>query len=101
MHMHRLILVVALFAAFPTHAWAQNDDPFPAHRVMGNLFFVGTAGLGTFLITTPEGHILINTDFERTIPLIAGVPPITPPRSVRLADLAPLGEFDDRVGVLL
>ena len=68
--MHRLILVVAFIAAVPTLAWAQNDDPFPAHRVMGNLFFVGTAGLGTFLITTPEGHILINTDFERTIPLI-------------------------------
>jgi len=31
---------------------------------------VGTGGLGTFLVTTPEGHILINTDFERTIPLI-------------------------------
>ena len=68
--MHRLILVVVFIAAVPTLAWAQNDDPFPAHRVMGNLFFVGTAGLGTFLITTPEGHILINTDFERTIPLI-------------------------------
>ena len=68
--MHRLILVVAFIAAVPTLAWAQNDDPFPAHRVMGNLFFVGTAGLGTFLIATPEGHILINTDFERTIPLI-------------------------------
>jgi len=38
--------------------------------VMDNLYFVGTVGLGTFLITTPEGHILINTDFERTIPLI-------------------------------
>jgi metallo-beta-lactamase class B len=31
---------------------------------------VGTGGLGTFLVTTPEGHILINTDFERTVPLI-------------------------------
>jgi metallo-beta-lactamase class B len=37
---------------------------------MDNLYFVGTGGLGTFLVTTPEGHILINTDFERTIPLI-------------------------------
>jgi metallo-beta-lactamase class B len=68
--MHRLILAVAFMAAAPIHGWAQNDDPFPPHQVMDNLFFVGTAGLGTFLITTPEGHILINTDFERTIPLI-------------------------------
>ena len=70
--MRKLILALALLAAVPVHAWSQNswDDPFPAHRVMDNLYFVGTAGLGTFLITTPEGHILINSDFERTIPLI-------------------------------
>ncbi len=70
--MRRLILAVMLIAAVPVHARAQRgwDDPFPAHQVMDNLYFVGTAGLGTFLITTPEGHILINTDFERTIPLI-------------------------------
>ncbi len=70
--MRKLILALALLAAAPVHAWSQNgwDDPFPAHRVMDNLYFVGTAGLGTFLITTPEGHILINSDFERTIPII-------------------------------
>ena len=70
--MRNLILALAFLFAAPVHAWAQNgwDDPFPAHQVMDNLYFVGTAGLGTFLITTPEGHILINTDFERTIPLI-------------------------------
>ena len=70
--MRRLILAVVLIAAVPIDAWAQGgwDDPFPAHQVMDNLYFVGTGGLGTFLVTTPEGHILINTDFERTIPLI-------------------------------
>ena len=70
--MRRLILAVVLVASAPVGALSQNgwDDPFPAHRVMDNLYFVGTGGLGTFLITTPEGHILINTDFERTIPLI-------------------------------
>ena len=70
--MRRLILAIAVLAAAPGHVRSQNgwDDPFPAHQVMDNLYFVGTAGLGTFLITTPEGHILINTDFERTIPLI-------------------------------
>ena len=70
--MHRLTLAVVFIAAAPIHALAQNGwgDPFPVHQVMDNLFFVGTAGLGTFLITTPDGHILINTDVERTIPLI-------------------------------
>ena len=70
--MRKLILVLAVLAAAPVHALSQNgwDDPFAAHQVMDNLYFVGTGGLGTFLITTPEGHILINTDFERTIPMI-------------------------------
>ena len=70
--MRNLISALAFLVAAPVHAWAQNgwDDPFPAHQVMDNLYFVGTGGLGTFLVTTPEGHILINTDFERTIPLI-------------------------------
>ena len=51
---------------------AQNDfdKPFPAHKVIGNIYFVGTAGLGSYLITTPEGHILVNSDFERTVPQI-------------------------------
>jgi len=68
----KLVLAMTILAAAPVHARSQNgwDDPFPAHQVMDNLYFVGTAGLGTFLITTPEGHILINTDFERTISLI-------------------------------
>lgn len=70
--MRRLTLAVAVLVAVPAHALSQSgwDDPFPAHQVMDNLYFVGTGGLGTFLVTTPEGHILINSDFERTIPLI-------------------------------
>ena len=70
--MRRFVLVAIVIASTPIAALSQNgwDDPFPAHQVMDNLYFVGTGGLGTFLITTPEGHILINTDFERTIPLI-------------------------------
>jgi metallo-beta-lactamase class B len=60
----------------PGGVMAQVDwnAPFPAHRIMDNLYFVGTEALGTFLVTTPEGHILINSDFESTVPAIrAGV----------------------------
>src|ERR1700719_2369147 len=51
---------------------AQTDwnKPFPPHKVIANVYFVGTAELGSFLITTPEGHILINSDFETTVPVI-------------------------------
>jgi len=46
------------------------NKPFPAHKVIGNLYFVGSEQLGSFLITTPEGHILINSDYEETVPVI-------------------------------
>ncbi len=50
----------------------QNDwtEPFPAFRVAGNLYYVGTKGLASYLITTPEGHILINSDLEANVPMI-------------------------------
>jgi metallo-beta-lactamase class B len=49
---------------------ANWHEPFPAHKVVGNVYYVGSKDLATFLITTPEGHILINSGFERTVPLI-------------------------------
>lgn len=66
----KLWTVVAI--AVPAAALAQTDwnAPFPPHRVIDNVYFVGTEALGTFLITTPEGHILINSDFESTVPSI-------------------------------
>lgn len=49
---------------------AEWYEPFPAHKVIGNIYYVGSKDLATYLITTPEGHILINSGFERTVPLI-------------------------------
>jgi metallo-beta-lactamase class B len=46
------------------------NKPFPAHKVIGNVYSVGSEQLGSFLITTPAGHILINSDYEETIPVI-------------------------------
>jgi metallo-beta-lactamase class B len=50
----------------------QSDwyEPFPAHKVLGNVYYVGSKDLATFLISTPDGHILINSGFEGTVPLI-------------------------------
>lgn len=50
----------------------QNDwtEPFPAFRIAGNLYYVGSKGLASYLITTPDGHILINSDMEANVPLI-------------------------------
>ncbi len=49
---------------------ADWHEPFPAHKVVGNVYYVGSKDLATYLITTPEGHILINSSFDRTVPLI-------------------------------
>jgi metallo-beta-lactamase class B len=45
-------------------------NPFPAHRVMGNVYYVGSEGLASYLITTPDGNILINSNLDQSIPLI-------------------------------
>ena len=41
--------------------WARS---FPGHRVIGNLYAVGTYDLTVFLITSQEEHLLINTGLE-------------------------------------
>ena len=46
------------------------NDPFPPHKVMDNLYYVGTTQLGSFLITTPEGHILHSGNYETSVPVI-------------------------------
>ncbi|MEY2527827.1 MAG: metallo-beta-lactamase class [Verrucomicrobiota bacterium] len=45
-------------------------EPFPPFRIAGNLYYVGSKGLANYLITTPQGHILINSDLEASVPLI-------------------------------
>jgi metallo-beta-lactamase class B len=48
----------------------QQRAQFPAHKVVGNLYYVGTQSLASFLITTPAGHILINTNYEDAVPTL-------------------------------
>ncbi|MBY0231438.1 MAG: MBL fold metallo-hydrolase [Gemmataceae bacterium] len=49
---------------------AEWHEPFPAHKVAGHAYHVGSKDLASYLITTPEGHLLINSGFDRTVPLI-------------------------------
>jgi metallo-beta-lactamase class B len=48
----------------------DQDTPFTPHKIFGNLYYVGTRSLASFLITTPQGHILINSDYERNVPAV-------------------------------
>jgi len=59
-----LVILGATALAQPQNAAPQNADwtrTFPPFRIIGNIFWVGSYDLSSYLITTPQGHILINT----------------------------------------
>src|SRR5690349_3242675 len=67
-----ILLIVLALVLVSAQKPAQDDwtEPFPAFRIADNLYYVGSKGLANYLITTPEGHILINSDFDANVPLI-------------------------------
>jgi metallo-beta-lactamase class B len=65
--MYKLAFTFAILVA----PQAPAADTFPAHKVAGNLYYVGSRDLATYLVVTPKGHILINSGYEATVPLIA------------------------------
>ncbi len=46
------------------------SEPFPPHHMIGNIYYVGSRGLASYLITTPAGHILINSNLKTSVPSI-------------------------------
>jgi metallo-beta-lactamase class B len=40
---------------------------FPPHKIIGNIYYVGTRTLSSFLIVTPQGNILIDSTYERNV----------------------------------
>ncbi len=44
--------------------------PFPAFKIAGELYYVGTVDLAVYLVHTPQGNILINSNYEQDVPLI-------------------------------
>lgn len=69
------VVLVGAFVAVIGSAdtlYAQNPwiEPFPPFKIAGNLYYVGSKGLANYLITTPQGHILINSDLEENVPLV-------------------------------
>ena len=69
-----LTCLVALFASLSANA--QQDQaaawsvPFEPFRIAGNVHYVGTTELGVYLVTTKDGHILIDGGFDETTPVI-------------------------------
>jgi metallo-beta-lactamase class B len=68
--MMRLALSICAAAGLVVAQGTDWNKPFPPHHVIGNVYFVGTEALGSYLITTPQGNILVNSDFETTVPFL-------------------------------
>ena len=65
--------IAFLLLAFAGGLWAQSPEwtePFPAHKIADNLYYVGSKGLASYLITTPQGNIIINSSLESSVPMI-------------------------------
>ncbi len=48
----------------------DQTTAFPPHKIIGNIYYVGTRTLSSFLIVTPQGNIIIDSTYERNVPVI-------------------------------
>lgn len=69
-----LLRSLLLAFVFTWGLFAQDDPdwttPHAPYRVIGNVYYVGSKDLASYLITTPQGHILINSNLTSSVPLI-------------------------------
>jgi metallo-beta-lactamase class B len=74
--MHSILRTLVLAATLGGAALAQNidlktwNDPIPPFKIVGPIHYVGTFDLGVYLITTPQGHILIDGGLAESAPVI-------------------------------
>ncbi len=67
--------LTAVLPAPPTKDWVKTlfdswNAPVPPRHLVDNVYYVGAIGVSAYLITTPGGHILLDTGFADTVPLI-------------------------------
>src|SRR5580658_5891261 len=48
----------------------QQSKAFPPHKIIGNIYYVGMESLASFLLVTQAGNILIDSTYERNVPVI-------------------------------
>jgi metallo-beta-lactamase class B len=61
------LLVVTWLPAADNADWTTPLAPF---HIAGNLYYVGSRDLASYLIVTPKGNILINSSLETSVPMI-------------------------------
>jgi metallo-beta-lactamase class B len=70
MNFARHLFLVAVAATLQAQSPHEGNKPFPPYKVIGNIYYVGADDITSYLITTPQGHIILNTGYEDTVPII-------------------------------
>ncbi|HEX2270251.1 MAG TPA: subclass B3 metallo-beta-lactamase [Pyrinomonadaceae bacterium] len=76
--MRKTILIISVLLLAATYAQAQIDDeegrkwnqPVKPFKIIGNIYYVGAHEISSYLITTSQGHILLDSGFKETVPQI-------------------------------
>jgi metallo-beta-lactamase class B len=76
----RTLLILSVVIIFQSIVAAQNKQvaastsdqagPFKPFRIISNIYYVGTSDVTSYLIVTPNGHILLDTGYEESAPII-------------------------------
>lgn len=65
-----LMVAAVVFPRAQAQSPHQGNNPFPGYKVVGNVYYVGADDITSYLITTPQGHIVLNAGYEDTVPII-------------------------------
>ncbi|HLG57033.1 MAG TPA: MBL fold metallo-hydrolase [Vicinamibacterales bacterium] len=70
-----VLILAAILALFLGRLWKTTVDrnggePAEPFRIAGNFYYVGTSATAAFLITGPEGHVVLDGGYPGTAPLI-------------------------------
>lgn len=75
--MKKSVFLLSIFFCFSFSIFAQKSEgdrkmnqPIEPFKIVGNVYYVGASDVTSYLITTPKGHILIDSGFEETVPQI-------------------------------
>jgi metallo-beta-lactamase class B len=64
------LAVAALSTATPAFAQTNWNKPTEPFHIAGNIYYVGTEGLGAYLFTGPKGHVLLDGATPQGAPII-------------------------------
>lgn len=64
------LAVAAMSMATPAFAQSNWNKPTEPFHIAGNIYYVGTEGLGAYLFTGPKGHVLLDGATPQGAPII-------------------------------